>query len=124
MDSYLLSGKKLEVIQHQTKEKREKTEAKFNNLYVKNFELGTTDEQLREMFTEFGDIESVFIAKDAEGMPKDHGFVCFKQPEDALRAVEAMNKKPLGEGKFLLVNQHISKKTNEMYGDKKTSPIS
>jgi RNA recognition motif-containing protein len=38
------------------------------------------------MFREFGELESVSIPKDEKGESKDHGFVCFKNPEDAEKA--------------------------------------
>lgn len=75
------------------------------------------------MFSEFGDIESVSIPKDDKGDLKDHGFVCFKNCDDAEKAVNALNRKQLGEGSFLIVNQFISKRENELAGDK-ISPIS
>jgi polyadenylate-binding protein len=50
--------------------------------------------------------------------------VCFKKPEDAEKALEALNKKPLENGQFLIVNQFISKRENELQGDSKISPIS
>ena len=43
-------------------------------------------------------------APDAEGQSKDHGYVNFKSSDDAAKALAAMNKKQLGEDKFLIVN--------------------
>lgn len=90
---------------------------------MKNFPKGTTEEQLSQMFVEFGELESVSIPKDDKGDSKDHGFVCFKSSEDAERALEALNKKILGGGQFLIVNQFVSKRENDLAGDK-ISPIS
>jgi RNA recognition motif-containing protein len=66
---------------------------------VKNFLKGTTEEQLKDMFAEFGEIESVHIPK-VEGSEelKDFGYVCFKKAEDAEKALDAMNKKILENG--------------------------
>lgn len=50
------------------------------------------------MFREFGELESVSIPKDERGEYKEHGFVCFKNCDDAERAAEALNKKTLGSG--------------------------
>jgi polyadenylate-binding protein len=104
MQNYEMHGKKLEIAQHLSKDKRDRTEAKFNNLYVKNLLPGTSEEELNKMFSEFGLIESVHIAKDEGDQAKDYGFVCFKNPDDASKAMESMNKKQLGEDKFLIVN--------------------
>lgn len=44
MINHEINGKKIEVISHQKKDKRENTQQKFNNLYVKNFAKGTNEE--------------------------------------------------------------------------------
>jgi RNA recognition motif-containing protein len=66
------------------------------------------------MFREFGELESVSIPKGENGALRDFGYVCFKKPEDAEKALEALNKKPLENGQFLIVNQFISKRENEL----------
>jgi RNA recognition motif-containing protein len=48
---------------------------------------------LQALFQEFGEIESVFVQKDDKGTLRDSGFVCFKDPELAEKAADAMNKK-------------------------------
>jgi polyadenylate-binding protein len=90
-------GKKLDVAKLAKKEKKknEPTPApvvKKNNLFVKNLPDGTTDEKL-----------------------KDYGYVCFKEQAHADAAIKAMDKKTFN-GKFLIVNYHISKKENELAG--------
>ena len=37
----------------------------------------------------------------------------FKDSENAEKALEEMNKKQIGEDKYLIVNKHISKKDSE-----------
>lgn len=61
-----------------------------NNLYVKNFspesgEEGSTfsDEQLRGLFEEFGEVSSAVVMRDAEGKSRGFGFVCFPDWRDA-----------------------------------------
>lgn len=81
---------------------------------MQGFQAGTTKEDLFEMFKIFGEIVSTFVQSNADGTLKDQGFVSFKQPADALRAAETMNKKELPGGFALLVNQHISKKQNSI----------
>lgn len=78
---------------------RKSTQGKlrFNNIYVKNFPPTTTDESLREMFAEFGEIKSCCVEKDEEGKSKGFGFVCFADFDDAERAVKAMHGKDMGE---------------------------
>jgi RNA recognition motif-containing protein len=81
------------------------------------------------MFSDFGEIESVFIPKDEETKePKEYGYVCFKNSEDAEKALENMNKTKMDDGNLLLVNRHVSKRENELVtgggGDTKIGPIS
>ncbi|CAL8077698.1 unnamed protein product [Calicophoron daubneyi] len=66
---------------------------RFNNIYVKNFPPDTTDEKLREMFSEFGEIKSCCVEKDSEGKSKGFGFVCFQDPDNAETAVKTMHGK-------------------------------
>ena len=99
-----VKGKKVEVIFHQKKDKRDNLQQKYNNLFVKNFPSGTTEETLSSMFREFGELESVSIPKGENGSLKDFGYVCFKKPEDAEKAQAALNKKRLDGGQFLIVN--------------------
>lgn len=68
---------------------------RFNNIYVKNFPPETTDESLREMFEEFGEIKSCCVEKDSEGKSKGFGFVCYGEPEQAEAAVKTMHGKEL-----------------------------
>jgi polyadenylate-binding protein len=72
---------------------------KFTNVFVKNLgEEVKDDEQLKDMFKEFGEIQSAKVAKDESGdnpKPKGFGFVAFETPEAAEKAVEAMNGKEI-----------------------------
>ena len=120
INNHELKGKKLEVLKHNKKDKK-KTDnpvapvvAKKNNLFVKNLPEGTDDAKLKDLFAEFGPIESAHVQKDSDGKSKDYGYVCFKEPAHAETAIKAMDKKVLSDGKFLIVNYHISKREGEM----------
>lgn len=80
-----------------------------------NLPESTDEAKLLSLFSEFGEIESVFVQKDDKGQLRESGFVCFKDPEAAEKAAEAMNKKQIGNDQFLIVNRHISKKDNEIF---------
>lgn len=54
------------------------------------------------------------INKDDKGNSKDEGFVCFVDATAAEEAVKQMNRKPLGNDKFLIVQRHIKRQENEM----------
>jgi RNA recognition motif-containing protein len=64
MQGYELKGRKLEINKHEKKSTRETKDgnfapAKFNNLFIKNLPKGTDDVQLKDLFSKFGEIESV-----------------------------------------------------------------
>lgn len=56
------------------------------------------------MFKEYGELDSVHIPNDEEGKLKNFGYVCFKNSDDALAAMDNLNKKVLENGQFLIVN--------------------
>jgi len=63
------------------------------NLYLKNLSVEVGDEELRELFSEFGTIISCKIMKDNAMNSRGSGFVAFSSPEEATRAVTEMNGK-------------------------------
>ena len=74
-------------------------------LFVGNLDWGATDEELKDMFTEFGEIEEAIIIKDKfSGRSKGFGFVTFVNEEDADKAIEALNGKDF-KGRDLVVNE-------------------
>ncbi|TXG73724.1 hypothetical protein EZV62_002303 [Acer yangbiense] len=89
LDGSILEGKSLYVA-HFIK-KYERTQASFTNVYVKNLEPDVTEGWLEEKFSKFGNITSLYISKDSNGVSQGFGFVNFENPEDAKRAVETMH---------------------------------
>ncbi|MCD7465126.1 hypothetical protein HAX54_000668 [Datura stramonium] len=71
-------------------------DVKYTNLYFKNLDLDISEEHLREKFSGFGNIISLVISKDESGASKGFGFVNFDDPDDARKAMEAMNGSPVG----------------------------
>lgn len=71
-------------------------DAKYTNLYMKNLDSDITEEHLLEKFSTFGKIVSMVIAKNENGTSRGFGFVNFDNPDDARRAMEAMNGSQLG----------------------------
>lgn len=65
-------------------------------LYVGNIPYTATDEELRQFFSEFGQVTDVAIVTDREtGRPRGFAFVSFAT-EQAARAAEAANGRQLG----------------------------
>ncbi|UCF48952.1 MAG: RNA-binding protein [Myxococcales bacterium] len=60
-----------------------------SKIFVGNLNFGTTDEELRELFGEIGEVVDVHIPKDREtGRPRGFAFVRFAAEEHAAQAVE------------------------------------
>jgi len=72
------------------------------NLYIKNLNESTTDEQLKELFSTFGTITSCKVMKDDKDQCKGFGFVCYNSPDEATKAVTEMHLKVV-KGKPLYV---------------------
>ncbi|XP_015072183.1 polyadenylate-binding protein 5 isoform X1 [Solanum pennellii] len=66
------------------------------NLYLKNLDDSVNDENLKELFVEYGTITSCKVMRDAKGSSKGSGFVAFSTPEEATRALNEMNGKLIG----------------------------
>lgn len=74
-------------------------------LFVGNFPWKTTEDDLRNMFAEYGDVEEVIIIKDRmSGRSKGFGFVTFGDDAAADAAVAALDGKDMG-GRPLKVNE-------------------
>lgn len=109
MHEFEIDGRKLTVTRHQKKTERvnelkkkhelakKERRSKYDgvNLYIKNLDDRIDDEQLREEFAKFGTITSAKVMKDS-GRSKGFAFVCFKEPEEATRAVSEMRGKIVG----------------------------
>ncbi|CZT15452.1 related to Polyadenylate-binding protein, cytoplasmic and nuclear [Ramularia collo-cygni] len=96
VNGMLLNEKKVFVGHHIPKKDRmskfEEMKANFTNIYVKNIDSETTDEEFREMFEKYGDITSASLAHDNEsGKTRGFGFVNYIRHEDAYKAVEELN---------------------------------
>jgi RNA recognition motif-containing protein len=65
------------------------------NIYVGQLTLDTTEDELREAFAAFGEVQSVRIVRDgATGESRGFGFVEM-QDEEGKAAIEALNGKEL-----------------------------
>jgi polyadenylate-binding protein len=77
---------------------------KGTNLYVKNLDDDVTDSMLQEEFKKYGQITSCVVMKDEKGVSRGFGFVCFATPEEANKATNEMNNKPVWGSKPLYVS--------------------
>ncbi len=82
-------------------------------LYVGNLPWSIRDEQLRELFSQFGEVvEAIVITERHSGRSKGFGFVTFSTEEEAQAAVDAMHQKDV-EGRPLVVNVAKPKENRE-----------
>ncbi|KAL5976609.1 hypothetical protein ACLOJK_020942 [Asimina triloba] len=98
LNGNFVRGKQMYVNHFIKKSEREppNSDTAFTNLYIKNVDLDLTEEHLQEVFSKFGKISSIAIAKDSNGRSRGFGFVSFDNPDDAKQAVETMNGMQLG----------------------------
>jgi cold-inducible RNA-binding protein len=73
------------------------------NLYVGNMAFSTTEEQLRQVFAQYGTVTKVQLIMDREtGRPR--GFAFVEMSDGADQAIEALNGTQL-DGRALTVNE-------------------
>ena len=75
------------------------------NMYVGNLTFSVNEDDLKEVFAEFGEIESIKVIKDKfSGQSKGFGFVEMPSNSEADKAIKALNGSPM-KGQAMKVNQ-------------------
>lgn len=93
VNGMLLCGKPCYVGEFVSRKDRLATqEPRWTNIFVKNLGKEMTEDKFRSMFSGFGSITSLYLAKDDSGKSKGFGFINFEKHEQAQRAVEEMNR--------------------------------
>ena len=83
-----------------------------SKLYVGNMSFNTTEDALRDAFTQFGTVTDVYIANDREtGRPRGFAFVTFSSEAESKAAIEKMNGADL-DGRALTVNEARPKESS------------
>lgn len=76
----------------------------MKSIYVGNLPFSTGEDDLRELFGQYGTVHSVKLINDRDtGQPRGFGFVEMQDTE-AVKAIEATNGMDLG-GRSLRVNE-------------------
>ena len=74
-------------------------------IYVGNFGFDTSEQQIREAFEAFGQVQEVSLIQDRDtGRPKGFGFVEMPTNAEAQAAIEALNGKEF-TGRSITVNE-------------------
>ncbi|MFG0245845.1 MAG: RNA recognition motif domain-containing protein [Phycisphaerales bacterium JB052] len=75
------------------------------NLYVGNLPYSMNDQELNDLFSEVGEVQSARVMNDREtGRSRGFGFVEMKNEEEGHAAIEKLNGQDCG-GRALVVNE-------------------
>lgn len=78
-------------------------------IYVGNMNYATTEDEVRDLFAQYGEVESVAVIEDRyTGQSKGFGFVEMSDEDAATAAISALDQTELG-GRRLRVNEAIEK---------------
>ena len=76
----------------------------MTSIYVGNLPFSATEDEVRELFSQYGEVESVRLMTDRDtGRPRGFGFVTMPS-QDASAAMEALDGHSMG-GRNLRVNE-------------------
>lgn len=74
-------------------------------IYVGNLNFRSTEDEIRDLFGEYGQVEEVALINDRDtGRPRGFGFVTMTDDEAGRKAIEEMNGKEIA-GRALTVNE-------------------
>jgi RNA recognition motif-containing protein len=77
----------------------------LKNIFVGNLNFNTTEDELRQLFAAYGNVDRVSIMTDRDtGRSRGFGFVEMSSSEDGEKAIAALNGTQLG-GRKLNVNE-------------------
>lgn len=85
------SDGKLVIQVYQPRQDRVSKHDAYNNLFVKNFPTEYKSADLRKMFEPYGAISSCTVMESTEGESKNFGFVCYEDPNAAVKAATTLH---------------------------------
>lgn len=88
------------------------------NIYIGNINYKLSEEELQQIFEEYGDVVSLKIIKDKRtGRSKGYGFVEMSNKESALQAIENLNRKEILGRKIVLSVAKLSQTELEVVSE-------
>jgi cold-inducible RNA-binding protein len=97
-------------------ERKVKLKAMARKLYVGNLPYSATEQDLQDLFSSAGAVESVNVMRDmATGRARGFAFVEMASDEDAQNAISQLNEKDFG-GRNLTVNEARPKTSSGGFG--------
>jgi cold-inducible RNA-binding protein len=77
----------------------------LKNIFVGNLDFNTSEDELRQLFQTYGQVDRVSIMTDRDtGRSRGFGFVEMTSPEEGEKAIAALNGSQVG-GRTLNVNE-------------------
>ena len=81
----------------------------MTSIYVGNLPFSATEDEVRDLFAAYGEVERVQLINDREtGRPRGFGFVTMGA-DDAAKAIQALNGQDMG-GRNLRINEAEERK--------------
>lgn len=114
VNGMVIAEKKVTVAQFVPREQRKAEAPRFTNVYIQQLPKTWTNDQLRIQMETCGTVDSVFIARDNEGISKGFGFANFPRYEEASLAVKNLNGKKI-DGEMLYVSRAMKKIEREKF---------
>lgn len=109
LNGLLINGSKFYLNHHIAKKERIERllfeKQHFTNLYVKNIPASYDEEKINELFTKFGEINSLFLPEIENTQLKKFGFINYKNHESAVEAILNLDNKELEPDLFLSVSR-------------------
>jgi RNA recognition motif-containing protein len=85
----------------------------MKSVYIGNLPFKTTESELSQVFSEYGQVQDVKLINDrATGRPRGFGFVLMDD-EGALKAIQALDGTQMG-GRTLKLNEARERETRPM----------
>jgi hypothetical protein len=108
VDALEAAVKTAENAQRSPKSRTPRVTTPNNMLYIGNLYYEVTGEQLKRVFSRFGEVESTKIVYDNRGLSRGFGYVEFKNIADAQAAIDNLDMQVF-EGRNLVVQFHAPK---------------
>ncbi|KAJ1858261.1 Protein phosphatase PP2A regulatory subunit B [Coemansia sp. RSA 1822] len=116
VNGMLLNDSKVFVGLHISRAEREahmeEARANFTNVYVKDLDADVDSDELKELFSKYGEITSVYMPAHDDGTPRGFGFINFADHEAARTAVKELHESEF-KGKKLYVSRAQKKTERE-----------
>jgi len=89
------------------------------NIYIGQLPYNVNEDELREIFSEYGEIASLNLIKDRfSGQSKGFGFIDMPNNSEADKAIKALNKSML-KGREIKVNQAEERRKKSTFRKKR-----